>query len=306
MSARTRFRAVLDEPGVTIAPGVYDGLSARIVESMGFETGSITGAGVSNSRIGLPDMGFMNLSDNAEACRTITRAVDIPVQADADTGYGNAVNVYETIKRLEQTGVAAVMIEDQKWPKRCGHMEGKDTISMEEMCGKVEAAARARDETDPELVIKARTDAAKTHGIDEVVRRLNAYADLGADVLYADALLSKDDIERVAGNVDGHFTVNMGFGIRERPTTPLMSPKELEEAGVAMISYPRLITASAVRGMRDALSTLQESAERGEVVERPEQVLSWEEFMDLMDQPTYQDLEDEFAALEAGVEEPER
>jgi len=297
-STRQQLRAHLESPELTIAPGVYDGISARVVADMGFETAIISGAGVSNSRLGQPDFGILNLSENVSQSGMIADAVDIPVQADADTGYGNAVNVHHTVTAFEKAGVDSVMIEDQVFPKRCGHMEGKEVISMEEMCGKVQAAVEARDETDPDLLIKARTDAAGPLGIDEAIRRLNAYADLGADIVFADAVTSAEDIERLCAEVDAHVSVNMGFGIRERPTTPLVSPADLEAAGAAMVSYPRLITASAVRGMYDALGTLRESVETGEVVERPDQVVGWEGFMRLMDQPRLRELEARFATVE--------
>jgi len=295
MEARERLAELMESPGITIAPGVYDGISAAVVASMGFDTAIITGAGVSNSRLGKPDFGILNLSENAAQARTIAETVDIPVQADADTGYGNAVNVYHTVKKLERTGVAAIMIEDQRWPKRCGHMSGKDVISMDEMCGKVEAAVEARDETDPALHIKARTDAAATHGIEEAVRRLNAYADLGADVVFADALLTEEDIEFVAEHVDAPLAVNMGYGIRQRPTTPLIPPKRLESLGVALVSYPRLITGSAVKGMQNALSVLKESSESDDVVTRPDLTLGFEEYTDLLGLPEVEALERRFA-----------
>lgn len=295
MGVREDFGDQIESNSITIAPGVYDGISAKVVESMGFSTAIISGAGVSNSRLGMPDFGILNLTENGDQSRRIADAVDIPVQADADTGYGNAVNVYHTIRELERTGVAAVMIEDQKWPKRCGHMDGKSVISMEEMCGKVAAACEARDESDPNLHIKARTDAAGTHGIDEAVRRLNAYADEGADMVFADALLTEDDIAYVADNVDAPLAVNMGYGIRERPTTPLIPATRLEELGVAMVSYPRLITGAAVRGMQNALGALQTATEADDVVTEPELTVGFEEYTDLLGLPEVDELEQRFA-----------
>lgn len=300
-NTRQQLRDCLESDGLTIAPGVYDGISARVVEDMGFETAIITGAGVSNSRLGQPDFGILNLSENAAQSGMIADAVDIPVQADADTGYGNPVNVYHTVKTFEKAGVDSVMLEDQKFPKRCGHMAGKEVISMEEMCGKIEAAIKARDETDPNLCIKARTDAAEPCGIDEAIRRLNAYADCGADFVFADALRTEEEIKHLCSEVDAHVSVNMGFGIQERPTTPLVSPAALEDAGVAMVSYPRLITASAIRGMYNALETLQLSVDDGEIHERPDQVIEWSHFMELMDQPRLTELEARFAPDEESV-----
>lgn len=296
-NTRQQLREQLESPELTIAPGVYDGISARVVEDMGFKTAIITGAGVSNSRLGQPDFGILNLSENAAQSGMIADTIDIPVQADADTGYGNAVNVYHTVKTFEKAGVDSVMIEDQKFPKRCGHMDGKEVISMDEMCGKVQAAVEARDETDPNLLIKARTDAAEPLGVDEAIRRLNAYADLGADIVFADALRTKEEIEHLCSEVDAYVSVNMGFGIRERPTTPLVSTDDLEAAGAAMVSYPRLITASAIKGMYEALSTLQQSVEEGEIIERPDQVISWDHFMELMDQTHLRELEEQFEAV---------
>lgn len=298
MTPGSKLRDLLDDSELVIAPGVYDGMSARLVESMGFETAIISGAGVSNSRLGKPDFGILNLSENSAQSRMIADTVDIPVQADADTGYGNAVSVYETVRTFADAGVACVMIEDQVAPKRCGHMEGKSVISMAEMCSKIQAAVDARDEIGSDLLIKARTDAAGPLGTDEAIRRLNAYAEVGADLTFADALTTREEIQRLCSEVDAHVSVNMGFGIRQRPTTPLFSPAELEDMGASMVSYPRLITAAAIRGMKNGLETLQESVEEDEVIERPEQVIGWEEFMDLIDQPTYHEMEDRYADVE--------
>ena len=289
------FGEMIASDSITIAPGVYDGISAKVVASMGFETAIISGAGVSNSRLGKPDFGILNLTENTDQSRRIAGAVDVPVQADADTGYGNAVNVYHTIKELERTGVAAVMIEDQEWPKRCGHMDGKSVISMDEMCGKVAAACEARDETDPNLHIKARTDAAGTHGVGEAVRRLNAYADEGADMVFADALLTEDDIEHVASNVDAPLAVNMGYGIRERPTTPLIPASTLDDLGVAMVSYPRLITGAAVKGMQNALGALDDATDSADVETAPDLTVGFEEYTELLGLDEVNDLEARFA-----------
>jgi len=293
MEVRKQFRNLLESDDIEVAAGVYDGISARLVEDLGFATADISGAGVSNSRLGKPDVGFLDLSENAAQASNIVDAVDIPVQADGDTGYGNAINVYHTVKQFEKAGVAAIMLEDQEWPKRCGHMEGKSVIPAEEMAAKVEAAVDARD--DPDLCIKARTDAAKTHGVEEAARRLNVYADAGADFVFADALLSEEDIKYVARNTDAPTVVNMGYGIRERPTTPLLSPAELEELGVAMVTYPRLITGAAVIGMRNGLEALKESVESGEVVERPDLTVGFEEYTDLIGLPEIAEMKERYA-----------
>ena len=178
----------------------------------------------------------MGYAENLRASAALAAISSIPLSADGDTGYGNALNVYFTVQGFERAGLACLMIEDQVWPKRCGHMEGKQVISAEEGVEKIRAAAEAR--RDPDFVIKARTDATAIHGVGEAIRRLNLYAEAGADLLFADALLTAEDIGTVARNVIKPLTVNMGFGIRQRPTTPLLSARQLEDMGVKAVSYP--------------------------------------------------------------------
>jgi 2-methylisocitrate lyase-like PEP mutase family enzyme len=184
------------------------------------------------------------------------------------------------------------MLEDQVSPKRCGHMDGKEVISAEEGVEKIRAAVEAR--RDPDFIIKARTDSTATHGVKEAIRRLNLYAEAGADLLFADALLQKDDIALVAKEVSKPLSVNMGFGIRARPTTPLLCAKELQDVGVAVASYPRLVTSAAIMGMRNALSVLQQSITEGRVIERPELAVSFAEINDLMGLGTIRELEQRF------------
>jgi 2-methylisocitrate lyase-like PEP mutase family enzyme len=184
------------------------------------------------------------------------------------------------------------MLEDQVWPKRCGHMKGKQVIDADEMVKKIEAAVSARK--DPDFCIKARTDAAGILGIDEAIRRANLYADAGADLLFADALLSREDIKRFAGETKKPVSVNMGYGIRKRPTTPLISATELQEMGVAMVSYPRLLSGAAVCGMMKAVEVLFESVRSGEVHDRPDLTVSFEEFTKLMGLTDIQEMEKQF------------
>ena len=222
--------------------------------------------------------------------------MSIPVIADADTGYGNAVNVFHTVQAFEQAGVAGVMIEDQTWPKRCGHLAGKEIIGAAEMAGKVAAAVDAR--ADDELVIMARTDAAAPLGIEAAVERANLYRSAGADLLFADALRTEDDIARFAEGVDGPVVVNMGFGIRSRSTTPLLSPARLEDLGVAVMIAPRMLTAAAVRGMSLALDAMLHSMRTGEVANRDDLLVSFEELHDLMGFEEIHQLEQRFLAEE--------
>jgi 2-methylisocitrate lyase-like PEP mutase family enzyme len=184
------------------------------------------------------------------------------------------------------------MIEDQVWPKRCGHMKGKEVISLEEGVEKIRAAAEAR--RDPEFIIKSRTDTLATHGLPEVIKRLNMYAEAGADLLFADALLSVSDIATVAKNVPKPLAVNMGFGIRKRSTTPLLSARQLQDLGVSVVIYPRLLTAAAVQGMKNGLAALKQSLDTGEVVERPDLLVSFEELNALVGFDQVQAIERKF------------
>jgi 2-methylisocitrate lyase-like PEP mutase family enzyme len=292
MKKTTMYRQMIDAEEILIQPGIYDGFSARLIQQMGFRSGSISGAGLSESTLGWADVGILSYEENVSRSRNIAACVDIPLSADADTGYGNAVNVYFTVRGFEAAGVDGVMLEDQVSPKRCGHMDGKEVISAEEGVEKIRAAVEAR--RDPDFIIKARTDSIATHGVKEAIRRLNLYAEAGADLLFADALLLKDDIALVAREVAKPLSVNMGFGIRARPTTPLLCAKELQDVGVAVASYPRLVTSAAIMGMRNALTVLQQSVQEGRVIERPDLAVSFAEINDLMGLGAIRELEQKF------------
>ncbi len=275
MNATRKLRTLVEAPEILAMPGIFDGYSARLVEQAGFSAGFISGAGLSEALLGQPDVGLMGLETNVNACRALAACCGIPLLADGDTGYGNAVNVYHVVRAFEQAGIAGLMLEDQTWPKRCGHMSGKSVVSATEMVEKLHAAAAARHDAD--FIIKSRTDSYATHGLEEVIRRLNLYAEAGADLLFADALLSEHDIGTVARNVCKPLCVNMGFGIRSRTTTPLLSAARLQELGVGAVIYPRLLTACAVQGMKNGLATLAEQLRTGKIVERPEYAVSFEE-----------------------------
>jgi 2-methylisocitrate lyase-like PEP mutase family enzyme len=293
----TRLRRLIEQPDVLIMPGVYDGFSLRLIERHGFKAGFTTGSGLSEALLGQPDVGLMNLEENLFGARRLAALSQVPLLADADTGYGNAVNVFHTVRAFEQAGLAGVMIEDQTWPKRCGHMAGKAVVSAEEMVDKVRAALDAR--RDPDFVIKARTDSLATHGLDEAIRRLQSYGDAGADLLFADALTSADEIRTVAQNVDKPLCVNMGFGLQSRLTTPLLSPRELQELGVSTVIYPRLLTACAVRGMVNGLAAFSEQIDSGVVVHRPELSVSFDELNDLMGLPEVLEIEKRYVTRSA-------
>jgi 2-methylisocitrate lyase-like PEP mutase family enzyme len=290
-----QFKDLMNAPEILIQPGVYDGYSVRLVERAGFKVGAISGAGVSESRMGWVDRGVMTFDENLNNARRLADCCDsLLLRVDADTGYGNAMNVHFVVRAFEAAGMAALMFEDQVWPKRCGHMAGKACISAEEMVSKVKAAVDAR--RDDDFCIVSRTDAAGPLGVDEAIRRLNLYAEAGADIMYADALLSRDDIAKVARSVPKPLIVNMGLGLRARKTTPLMSPKELQEIGVASVSYPRLFSTAALRGMMDAMAVFKaEVVGNNQVVERPDLQVSFEELNDLMGMNELDALEQKFA-----------
>src|SRR4051794_38249212 len=261
-------RDLLARGGLIVAPGVYDGYSARLVERAGFEMAATTGAGIANSLLGIDDIGFMGLAENVNHCRMLARTLSIPLTADADTGYGNPMNVHYTVQMFEEAGVAGINIEDQVHPKRCGHMPGKEVIPLVEGAKKIEAACPARK--DDAFAIIARTDALAVEGVDGMLRRARAYAEAGADMLFADAIKTEEQIKRLVDTARVPVTVNMGFGIRSRPTTPQISVKRLAEIGVRRVSVPRMLPAAAIQGMTCALEVFKEVVATGVPVDRPD------------------------------------
>jgi 2-methylisocitrate lyase-like PEP mutase family enzyme len=293
-SSRRQLRELVEAKPILVLPGIYNGFSARLVEAYGYKAAAITGAGVSESALGWVDRGLLTFDENLRACSALAGCVNIPLLADADTGYGGPLNVYFVVRAFEQAGLAAISIEDQVWPKRCGHMPGKRVIPVQEMVEKVKAAVDAR--RDPDFLIRARTDAAATDGISEVIDRLNAYAEAGADILFADALMSADDIAAVVRSVSKPVSVNMGFGLIERGTTPLLTPRQLEAMGVAVASYSRLLTSSALRGMMNALDAFAETIDAETPVRRPDLMLPFGKLNDLMGLSRLEELENRWTS----------
>lgn len=289
----TQMRGLLAVPGkVLVSPGVYDGYSAKLAERAGFQAISTTGAGIANSRLGVQDTGVMSLHQNLEACRAIAAAVSIPLMADADTGYGNAVTVYQVVRLFEESGVVGINIEDQEFPKRCGHMQGKELIHPLEMARKIEAAAAGR--RDGDFIINARTDAIAVEGIEAAVERAKLYASAGADMIFPDTVRSEEDIRRLVDAVPIPVSINIGFGIRSRPTTPLIPMPRLAALGVRRVSVPRMLPAAAIRAMEQALALFRHSIETGEVVDRPDLLASIEDIKALMDYAELERLEERF------------
>jgi len=293
-----RFRELLATARPLVSPGIYDGYSALMVEAMGFKTAATTGAGLANSLLGQPDIGVMSLRDNVDACRNLARTISIPLMADADTGYGNAVTVYHVVQYFEDAGVVGINIEDQAMPKRCGHMRGKELVEPSEMATKIAAAMKAK--RDPDFIINARTDAIAVEGIEGAIARIREYTAAGADMVYADAVRHEDDVKRVVDAAgDTPVSINMGFGIRARPTTPLISLTRLKELGVARVSLPRMVPAAALSGMRKALEVMRQCIESGELVDRPDLLEGMEDITRLMGYARVSQLENELLATES-------
>ena len=250
-NVRRRFQELIAESAPLLAPGVYDGLTARLAEQAGFGAVYMSGFGVTASLLGRPDVGLLSATEMADAARRIAQAVDVPVIADADTGYGNALNVVRTVHDYEQAGVAALQLEDQVSPKRCGHMSGKSVIDAEEACAKIRAAASAR--TDPDLAIIARTDAAAVDGVDAAIDRARRFADSGADILFVEAPRTGADIERVAGELSGYPLL---FNWVEGGKTADITLEQIGELGFSLVISPVSTLLAATPAIRSVLATL--------------------------------------------------
>ena len=252
-SPRARLRALLDAPGPVIAPGAYDALSARLIEHAGFDVVYMTGFGSTASLLGRPDVGLLGGAEMIDNARRIAAAVEIPVLADADTGYGNAINVLHTVASYEQAGVAGIHLEDQVSPKKCGHLSGKAVIGVDEMVGKIEAAVAAR--RDPDLLLIARTDAAAVEGLDAALDRARRYAAAGADALFVEAPTSESDIVRVAGELRG--LAPLIFNWAEGGRTPPLPLARIAELGFALVIFPIGTLLAATAGIQALLATLR-------------------------------------------------
>ena len=286
-----RMRELLKQ-GIVVSPGVYDGLSARMVEKMGFKAAATGGSGFSNARLSQPDIGLLTLMENVDACRHLARTLSIPLMADAETGYGNPVTVFHAVEYFEEAGVVGMNIEDQVSPKRCGHMQGKELINAKEMAKKVEAAVKAKK--DPDFIINARTDAIAVEGLDKAIERARLYIAAGADMVFPDAVASEEQIKRFVDAVDAPISINIGFGIRSRPTTPLIPVKRLAELGVARVTMARMLPSAALMGMHKALELMRDHVETGTLHDRPDLLYGMEEITDLMGYSKIAELEAQF------------
>ncbi|MEQ8654137.1 MAG: isocitrate lyase/PEP mutase family protein [Kiloniellales bacterium] len=252
VSPAQQLRDLLAAGKLLVTPSCADALSAKLIEQSGFQTAFMSGFAVSASRIGQPDTGLISYGEMVDTVRNICAATTIPVLCDGDTGYGNALNVKRTVKGYARAGAAAVMIEDQVAPKRCGHTKGKLVVDRQEAVDRIRAAADARAEGD-DILILARTDARHGHGLDEALERAAAFKEAGADILFVEAPKSLEEMRRICTEVPGHHMANMVEG----GETPIRTPADLQDIGFAVAAYPLTLMSAAMRAMLEALEGLK-------------------------------------------------
>jgi 2-methylisocitrate lyase-like PEP mutase family enzyme len=286
MSTRRHLKALAAARRGVIVPGAFNALSARVIADAGFEAIYVTGAGVTNMWFGMPDQGFMGLAEIADHTARIRDAVELPLIVDADTGFGNALNVYHTVRTLERAGADCIQLEDQVAPKRCGHFAGKDVIALDEAVGKIKAAVDAR--RDPDLLIMARTDAAATQGFDAAVERAQRFAEAGADILFVEAVTTADEVRALPQRLAAPLLVNMVIGGK----TPIVGADELKGLGYGFVLYANAALQGAVAGMQRVLGALQQA---GRVDEDPTLVVPFAERQRLVDKPRWDELEGRYA-----------
>ena len=262
MTKGNLIRKALAEHGQLIMPGVYDALSAKIAARAGFEVIFITGYSLSATILGEPDFGLLTQTEVVSAAQRICSVVDTPVIVDADTGYGNAINVIRTVQDLIRAGAAGMFLEDQVWPKRCGHMRGKQVIPLDEQLKKLRAAVEARENSD--FFIVARTDSRQALGLDEAITRGLAFKEAGADAVFIEAPESKEEMKRISKQVPGPLVANM----LERGVTPLMGPRELKDLGFDLIVWPLAPLYAVAKSLTDVYTTLRRDGSTLAILDR--------------------------------------
>lgn len=288
MKKTTQLKTLLKAKEILVMPGAYDCLSAKIIEKVGFKAIQCSGYGFSACLLGKPDVGWMSFNEVLEHTRNIVNNVNVPVMADGDTGYGNVINVIRTVKEFEKAGAAGINLEDQIWPKRCGHMSGKEVISVEEMCNKIKAAVSAREDQD--FVINARTDAGAIYGPEEAVYRAEAYWEAGADLIFMEAPQSIAELEYYAKRLIPKgilLSANMLDGGR----TPLVTFKQLEDMGYARCSVPVMTIYAAAKGVMETVSKLMENGTNAHLGDK---LISFSEFNKLIGLQEIRDIEERF------------
>jgi 2-methylisocitrate lyase-like PEP mutase family enzyme len=288
-------KAILERRAVVV-PGCHDALSARIIETCGFEAVQISGYGMAGSLLARPDVGLVQMKDIMDISWNIAQAVEIPVMADLDTGGGNAVNAAWIVERLIPMGLAGMNIEDQVFPKRCGHMAGKEVISAEEMAGKVRACSEIRDRLDKDFIINARTDSFAVAGLDEAIRRCNLYLEAGADLAFIDGIRTRADVERAVKAVKGPLSVNLMDAISGMKTELIPIP-ELAKLGVGRVSIPVASIMVANKALKDFFTALKNSP-TGILAGQTQWVNSFEEYTDFVGLKEYKRMEDAYLPKE--------
>lgn len=283
-----RLRERIDAPEIAVMPGTYDALSARLAERAGFEAVFTSGFSLSASLLGMPDLGLLTASENLERLGHIARSIEVPLVADLDTGYGNALNVRRTVGEAIDAGVAGGILEDQQWPKRCGHMDEKRVVPTDEHARRIRAAADCRDERGADFVIIGRTDAREPHGLEEAIERGRAFEAAGADVVFVEAPESAAELERVAGAFDAPAFANMIEGGK----TPYRTPAELEAIGFAIVVYPVAALFAATRAMERTFEALLEEGSTASV-----DAVSFETFETIVEADGYRERERRYAGL---------
>lgn len=289
MKKSTRLRQLLNKREALMVPGAHDVLSAKLIEKTGFQAVQASGFGLAATVLGLPDMAFISFGEMLELTRNIANAISIPLMADADTGFGNAINAMFVTRKYIEAGCAGMNIEDQSFPKRCGHMEGKTIIPMEEMVLKIKACKKVRDELDPDFIINARTDSIAISGIDEAIRRGNAYIEAGADMIFVEAPRHIEDIKRAVKEINGLVSINF-FDAVVGGKTPLLPVEELKKIGVARISVPVGPVFAAVKGMSTYLKEVKNLTSQG----KTDLCVSFDEYRELVGYNRIRDLEKQY------------
>ena len=269
-----------------VIPGVYDAIGAKIAEKVGFDAMFQTGYGTSATLFGMPDYGFIGATETVDNARRISNAISVPLIVDSDTGYGNALSVWKLVKELEAAGAAGIFLEDQKWPKRCGHMQGKDVISQEEYTEKLGAAIDARENKD--FIIVARTDSRATEGLDKAIERGLENKKTGADAVFIEAPKSLDEMKRIGKEIKAPLVANMIEG----GATPILSSSELHKMGFKIVLYPLSILYANTFA---TLKILQELKNKGTTKKLKEKLVKFDQFNDIVELSKYRKLENKYA-----------
>ena len=285
MNATGKLKEFLSQKKLIVAPGAYDALTAKLIEGAGFDCVYMTGFGTAAATLGLPDIGLLTMTEMLQNARAIADAVDIPLIADADTGYGNPINVVRTVREYEKAGAAAIHIEDQVWPKRCGHMSGKKVIPKNDMAAKIRAAVDSRISGD--FLIIARCDALAVEGWDATIERGHVYVQAGADIIFIEAPETIEQMQQIPKLFDVPCLLNIS------PRTPLLPIKELEEMGYAIAIFPGLCLATTLQANIEALQNFRET---GRAPEFGDFLTSFMQFNEFIGVPKYNDLEEKYRA----------